>query len=205
MLCLLRVACRPLHGACCLDVVLLHATCRPLHFACCALHEVCCLLHSFRWCSHLSCTLSLACRLRHCGLLDRVCCTLSVVCFPVAPLPHVPWCVLSVAGPRRISSGTCSALRVVCCILHDACSRSHRVSCVLPDPSCMPYVACCRTRVLCCFLSMPIPFWHVVCCMSSVATLQRDTAPLHTKRIAAALAIERLSGRQDPLKTEVCV
>jgi hypothetical protein len=51
---------------------------------------------------------------------------------------------------------------------------------------CLAHLACCLS--------------HVVCCQ-----LQSDTAPAYTQRIAAALAIERLSGRRDPLQTKVCV
>ncbi len=141
----LRVACRllfaaycPLHGACRLDVVY-HAVCRLLHIPHCMLQVVYFLFAHF---PVVPCTLPLACRLRHCCQSDRACCALSVICFRLpAPVPHGVRCPLPV--PRRISSSTCSALRVVCCLLHDARSQSHVVSCPLRVPSCMPSVACC--------------------------------------------------------------
>jgi hypothetical protein len=105
-------------------------------------------------------------------------------------------CAVCRLVPRRISS-RCMFLR---CESAVAC-------CMTQVPSRIFYLVCCLTHLACrqldvakrafsvasCLLSMPIPFWHVICRMSSVATLQSNTAPSHTRRIAAALAIERFS------------
>jgi hypothetical protein len=88
------------------------------------------------------------------------------VACPSVPCRRV--CTVYRQVPRRISSGTCSALRVGCWMLHDARSQSHGVSC----PS-------------------PVPILHVVCCMPS---LQSDAAPSHPRR-RRRIAIERLCGQ----------
>jgi hypothetical protein len=172
--CMLHVACYlarctsllfaaycPLHGACCLDVV-----CRRLHFSrCifprCTLHVVCCLLHSFQW-SLACCPSRLVCGIAVRRIVSAARCLLSVAYRTLS----VVRCLLPVACP----SVPC---RMVCavCRLTRVASR---------------HVACCVLYVLSCMLSLcplPVP--------SSLATLQSDTAPSCTQRIAEALAIVR--------------
>jgi hypothetical protein len=191
----------PLHGACRLDVVgcIMRVVCCIFPVACCRFRGVCCTFSCGAL--HVVPCVSSAARCP----LEPVECTLPLVRFrPPAPVPRCrvvcAVCRLSQVASRHVA---CSALRVVRCMLHVARSQSHRVS--LPVPSRMPYVACCKTRVLRCFLSLVRCRSHSG--MSSVACrrLQSDTAPSHTPRIAAAHAIERLSGRRDLLQTEVCV
>ncbi len=143
--CILPIAWRML-SRCCLSRCMSSVAYSPLHVAS--------RLFSVAHFPVVPCTLPLACRLRHCCWLDRVCCTLSVVFFPVAR-PSAPCRVVCAACRQaHVASRLVHVLRVVGCILHDARSQSHRVSCVSPAPSCMPSVACCKTRVLCCFLSL---------------------------------------------------
>jgi hypothetical protein len=156
-----------------------HIACRVLHFprCSCMLSIVCCKFSS----GHL----------RHCFPLDLVCvpflCWMShglhcmwfvACCLPECPLSHGVRCLSPV--PRRISS------RWLCCAASRRlpvadrtfpCRMFSLVRC--PSHSCMLCAACCP--------------------------LQSDTAPSHTQRIAATLAIERLGGRRGPLLFEVCL
>jgi hypothetical protein len=150
------------------------------------------------------------------GAVHVVSCVSSVAllfvgsCRLHAPVPRCRVvCAVCRLVPRRVSSRCMFCVSSVAYCMTPVPSRIlsfvRRLS---PVPSCMPSGGCCKTRVLCCFLSLvhadPILACHLLPA-SSVATLQSDTAPSNTQRIAAALAIERLSGRQDPLQTEVCM
>ena len=204
--CLLRVACRPLHGACCPPF----SVARCVSSVAFSLLRVACGVVSVAKFPVVPCTFSLAssAALRFVGscLLHVGSCPFS--CGPPqCPMSRGVWCLSP--GPHRIASGTCPALRVVRCMLHDARSQSHVASCVLPVPSCMPSVGCCKTRVLCCFLSLvhadPIlacRLPHAVCCNVACRVTQRRRIRSASRR---RIAIERLSGRQDPLQTEVDV
>ncbi len=123
------------------------------------LHVVYFLLHIFQWCL-ARCRLLVVCGIAvtRIGFAAR-CLWSAFGCLPQCPcLRHVACCLLLVArprarvlhgvrcpspGPRRISSGTCCALRVVRWMLHDARSQSHVVSCPLRVQSCMPSLAGC--------------------------------------------------------------
>ena len=154
--CLLRGACRllfaaycPLHAACCLDGVCYTLCVVKCIFpvACCmssvafsVMHVACCQLSVAHF-PVVPCTLPLACRLRHCCQSDRVCCALSVVCFPVArPSARV------LHGVRCLSPGPTSHL-----VWYMFCVASRLLD-----------VAKRAFSVASCLLPMPIPFWHVV-------------------------------------------
>ena len=133
MLCVM-VACRPLHGACCLSVArgVSSGAFFPVHVAC--------RLLSVAHFPVVPCTLSLACRLRHCCPLDRVC--VPFLCC----MSHVLRCMWSVFGyPPRFP------------MLHAAC-------CLSPGPTshlltlhalrCASSIACCKPHAPCCMLSL---------------------------------------------------
>jgi hypothetical protein len=162
-----------LHGACCLDV------------ACCMLRVVCCISPAHV----VSCAFSG-------GLLHAVTRVSSAALLSVGSCPlHVVCCLLPVA--RSPLSVACCTLHVVRCLLSIACCLpqcplSHGVRCPSPvqcriSSRCMLRVAFSLLHVVA--LSVACPIFHVVCHMSSVATLQNDTAPSRTQRIAEALAI----------------
>jgi hypothetical protein len=189
--CRLHAARCPLHAACCLAsgaCCLLRDACRLLFAACCPLHAACC--------------------------LEVVCCTLRVVrcIFPVScwmssvtfsPM-HVACCQWSVAHFRVVVCGIAVRWIVSACPFFVA-RRTFSVACCLlacPSVPCrMACVVCRLARVASrCLSHLACRLSHAVC-----GPLQSDTAPSHTQRIAAALALERLSGRRAPLHTEVCV
>jgi hypothetical protein len=111
----------------------LHYACRLLHFPRRTLRGVCCTFSCGAL--HVVPCVSSAARC----FWARVECALPLVRFrppaPVSPARMV--CAVRRPVPRRISPGTCSALRVACCMLHSARSRWHVVSFPLPVPSCM--------------------------------------------------------------------
>ena len=158
--CMAHVACRfPLHAAC-----------RPLHFPCCALHVAWCLLHSFRWCL-ARCPLRVVCGIAVCRIVSAARWLLSVFLWP-APVPHVAWCVLSVAW-SHVASRLVHVLRcessVACCMTHVP-SRIVSLVCRLPHLAChMLDVAKRAFSVASCLLSGADPILarrllHVVCC-----------------------------------------
>ncbi len=126
--CLLRVACRPLHGACCLSFSV--ARCVS-SVAFCLLRVACgvasvaqfpVVLHA------LPCVSSAALLSVGSGLL-RVVCGLFSCCPPKCPMSRGVRCLSVARSHVRISSGTCSALRVVCWMLQNARSLLLLVSC----------------------------------------------------------------------------
>ena len=154
---LAHVACRALHVVCCsLHIARcvphvvwmfsvarcvssgafspLHIACRVLHFPRCMLSVVCCPFSSRRR--------------RHAvrGIVSA--CTFFVACglLPVSR-PTVP-CRMpcAVRRPSHVASRHvgCAALRVVCCMLHNAHPLLHVVAWLSPVPSCVPLVARCR-------------------------------------------------------------
>ena len=210
--CLLRVACFlfaaycPLHGACCLEVV------------CCTLRVVGCMFPVA--CCVSSVTFS---------PMQVACCQLSVAQFPVVICGtlsvgscrmHVASCSFSGARPSvrcRMSvarSHVCISSRCTVCV---ASRPSHVADRTFPVASCLLCVACPILHDICWMLqNARSPLLLVSCpCRSHSGTssvacrrLQRCRAT-QRRRIRSAsrrrIAIERLSGRQDPLQTEVCV
>jgi hypothetical protein len=135
--CMLPVArCRSFAVRCILPAAWRMSSGCCLHVVCCIMRVVCCIFPVARCVVPVAhfpvvpCTLSLACRFE---------CALPLVCFrppaPVSPARMV--CAVRRPVPRRISPGTCSALRVACCMLHSARSRWYVVSFPFPVPSCM--------------------------------------------------------------------
>jgi hypothetical protein len=146
------VACRPLRVACRLlfailpvawrmlsRCCLLQAACGPLHIPHRMLQVVYFLLHNVQWCL-ARCRLLVVCGIPVSWIGFAARCLWSVFgCLPQCPMV----CAVRRLVPRRISSRTCSALRVACCMLHVARPESHVVSCPLRVPSRMPSIACC--------------------------------------------------------------
>jgi hypothetical protein len=211
--CMLSAACRMLSGCC-----LWHDACRRLHFPRCMLHVVSCLLHIFRWSS--AALLPVGSCLRALSLL-HVARSPSPVAYLPAPVSPVAWRALSVACPTSLLVTLqwlhVAALRVVCCLLHAARPMLHGVRCLSPFPrSHLVTVHVAALCVVCRMLHVarsPSHMLSLVRCLSHLACrlshavccpLQSDTAPSHTQRIVAALALERLSGRRALLQTEVC-
>jgi hypothetical protein len=123
----------PLHGACCLDVF-----CCTLRVVCCIFPDACCQLSVAHFLVVVSSTLSVGSCLR----AFFVACGLLPVARPTVPCPMV--CAvrrLSHVASRHVG---CAALRVVCCMLHNARPLLHVVAWLSPVPSCMPSVARCR-------------------------------------------------------------
>ncbi len=202
--CMLPVACCTLPVACCILHVALHdvvVRCILLEVgACCLLRGACRLLFAAYCPLHAACCLEVVCctlRVVRCIFPDA-CCMSSIVCctFSSGRLRHaVRWIV---SASRCLWSVARSPLHVVCCLLPFPAARpSARVSVACRDLS----VACPISHLVtvhaadrtfpCRFLSLvrcvsqlARCLLHVVCCV-----LQSDTAPSHTQRIAAALAI----------------
>ena len=121
----------------------------------------------------MSCTLSLACRLRHCCLLDRVCCTLSGACFPVAR-PSAP-------------------SRVVCVVCRLAHVASRHVACFCVARRRL-HVACRMFPVASCLLSVACPIMHAVRCMlqNARSLLLLVSCPCRSHSGTSSVACRRL-------------